>query len=112
MTLGFILVPVGAVRPAVACSGHYIALHRGAHRGGLQAWRERRPGLQVPEVLIEASANMAVKAESMRVIAIRRHRVPCGWGIALPFIGQGESNLQECRTILLRVEAWRVVPRS
>jgi hypothetical protein len=112
MTLGFILVPAGAVHPAVACSGHYISLHRGACRGGLQAWRERRPGLQVPEVLIEASANMAVKVESVRVIAIRRCRVPRGWGIALPFIGQGESNLQACRTILLRVEAWRAVSRS
>jgi hypothetical protein len=34
VTLGFILVPVGAVRPAVVCSGHYIALHRNACRGG------------------------------------------------------------------------------
>jgi hypothetical protein len=72
MTLVFILVPAGAVRPAVACSGHYIALHRGARRGGLQAWRERRSSLQVPKVLIEASANIAVKAESVRVIAIPR----------------------------------------
>jgi hypothetical protein len=63
MTLGFILVPAGAVRPAVACLGHYIVLHRGTRRGGLQAWRERRPGLQVLEVLIEASANIVVKAE-------------------------------------------------
>jgi hypothetical protein len=39
---------------------------------GLQAWRERRPGLQVPEVLIEASANIVVKAESAWVIAVRR----------------------------------------
>jgi hypothetical protein len=31
---GFILVPAGAVRPAVVCSGHYIVLHRGACRGG------------------------------------------------------------------------------
>jgi hypothetical protein len=111
MTLGFILVPTGAVRPAVACSGHYIALHRGARRGRLQAWRERSLGLIVPEVLIEASANIVVKTESVRVIAIRRH-VPCGWRITLPFIGQGDSNLQVCRTILLRVEAWRAVPRS
>jgi hypothetical protein len=65
MTLGFILVPAGVVRLAVVCSGHYIALHRGARRGGLQAWQERRPGLQVPEVLIEASANIVVRAESM-----------------------------------------------
>jgi hypothetical protein len=111
MTLGFILVPAGAVRPVVACSGHYIALHHGARRGGLQAWRERRLGLQVLEVLIDASANIVVKAESVCVIAIPR-RLPRSWGIALPFIGQGESNLQVCRTILLRVEAWRAVPRS
>jgi hypothetical protein len=44
-------------------------------------------GLQVPEVSIEASANIMVKVESVCVIAIRRHP-PCGWGIALPFIGQ------------------------
>jgi hypothetical protein len=69
---GFILVPAGAVRLAVVCSGHYIALHRGARRGGLQAWWERRHGLQVPEVLIEASANIVVKAESVYMIAIRR----------------------------------------
>jgi hypothetical protein len=111
MTLGFILVPAGAVRPAVVCSGHYIALHRGAHRGGLQAWWERRSGLQVPEVLIEASANIVVKAESVGVIAIRCPLV-CGWGTASPFIGQGGSSLHVCRTILLRVEAWRAVPRS
>jgi hypothetical protein len=65
VTLVFILVPDGAVRPAVVCSGHYITLHRGARRGGLQARRERRLGLQVPEVLIEASANIVVKAESV-----------------------------------------------
>jgi hypothetical protein len=65
VTLVFILVPTGAVRLAVVCSGHYIALHRGACRGGLQARRERRLGLQVPEVLIEASANIVVKAESV-----------------------------------------------
>jgi hypothetical protein len=33
--------------------------------------RERRSDLQVPEVLIEASANIVVKAESMQMIAIR-----------------------------------------
>jgi hypothetical protein len=53
-------------------------LHRGARRGGLQAWRERRPGLQVLEVLTEASANIVVKAESVRVIAIRRPPVAGG----------------------------------
>jgi hypothetical protein len=33
--------------------------------GWLQAWWERRPGLQVPEVLIEASANIVEKEESV-----------------------------------------------
>jgi hypothetical protein len=64
------------------CSGHYIALHRGARRVGLQAWRERRPGLQVPEVLIEASANIVVRAESVRVIALRRPS-PAAGGLPL-----------------------------
>jgi hypothetical protein len=47
---GFILVPAGAVRPAGVCSRHCIVLHRGACRGVLQARRERRRSLQVPEV--------------------------------------------------------------
>jgi hypothetical protein len=46
----FILVPTGAVGPAGVCSRHCIALHRGACREELQAWRERRRCLQVPEV--------------------------------------------------------------
>jgi hypothetical protein len=33
--------------------------------------QERRLGLQVPEVLIEASANIVVKAESVQVIVVR-----------------------------------------
>jgi hypothetical protein len=47
---GFILVPAGAVRLAVVCSRYCIVLHRGACRGALQARRERRRSLQVPEV--------------------------------------------------------------
>jgi hypothetical protein len=66
----FILVPAGAVRLAVVCSGHCIASHCGARRGGLQAWWERRPVLQVPEVLIKASANIVEKAESVWVIVV------------------------------------------
>jgi hypothetical protein len=95
VTLGFILVPAGAVRPARVCSGHYIALHRSACRGGLQARRERRPGLRVPEVLIEVSANIVVK----KVSALCR-RPPCGQGTAPPFIGQRGGSLQACRTVL------------
>jgi hypothetical protein len=55
VTLSFILVPVGAVRPAEVCSRHYIAVHRGACRGGLQARPERK---LVLEILIEASVNI------------------------------------------------------
>jgi hypothetical protein len=65
VTLGLSWFRPGAVRPAGVCSGHYIALHRGARRGGLQAWRERRSGLHVPEVLIEASANIVAAAENV-----------------------------------------------
>jgi transposase InsO family protein len=80
---GFILVPAGGVRPAVVCSRNCIALHRSACRGGLQARRERRSSLQVPEVFrIEASANILVKAEIVRVNAIRRPPAARG----LPFL--------------------------
>jgi hypothetical protein len=83
---GFILVPARAVRPAVVCSRHCIALHRGACRGGLQARRERRPGLQVPEVLIEASSNIVAKAESVRVFTVRRRLMPSPAARGSPFL--------------------------
>jgi hypothetical protein len=83
----FILVPAGAVRPAGMCSRHCIALHRGACRGVLQARWERRLVLQVPEVFIEASANIGVKGER-RVSMSFVSDPPCGWGTAPPFIGQ------------------------
>jgi hypothetical protein len=53
-------------------------LHRGACIGGLQVRRERRPSLQVPEVLTEASANIMVKAESVQVSALCRPPVTRG----------------------------------
>jgi uncharacterized protein (DUF1786 family) len=56
--LSFIRVPAGAVRLARVRSGHYIAVHRGACRGGLQARRVRRLVLKALEILIEASANI------------------------------------------------------
>jgi hypothetical protein len=62
--LGFILVPAGGRTPSRGVLGAYIALHRGACRGGLQAWRQRRLVLQVQEIPIEASANIVVEAES------------------------------------------------
>jgi hypothetical protein len=56
-------------------------VHRGARRGGLQAKRERRSDLQVPEVPIEASANIVVKAESVQVSDVRRP--PAARGLSL-----------------------------
>jgi hypothetical protein len=66
VTLSFILVPAGGR----TCRGVLEALycvHRSARRGGLQAKRERRSGLQVPEVLTEPSANIVVKVESVQL---------------------------------------------
>jgi hypothetical protein len=95
----FILVPSGAVRPAVVCSGHYIALHHGACRGALQARQDRRLVLQVPEVLIEASANIVVSGErrvSMSIVSsvpLRRRDCPT-------FYRPKRGQFKACRTIL------------
>jgi hypothetical protein len=51
--------------------------------GWLQARWERRLGLQVPEVLIEASANIVDKVESVWVIAVRRPVSPAAGGLPL-----------------------------
>jgi hypothetical protein len=48
--------------------------------------------------LIKASANIMVKAVSMRVCLLPSS--PCGQGTAPPFIGQGGGSLQACRTVL------------
>jgi hypothetical protein len=84
VTLIFILVLAGAVRPAVVCTRHYIASHRGACRGVLQVRRERRLVLQVPEVLIEASANIGVKCER-RGSAVRLCPRPLRLGVRPSF---------------------------
>jgi hypothetical protein len=58
--------------------------------------RERRSGLQVPEVLIEASANIVVKTESVCVIAVRRHPVARG----LPLLLKAkEEAVYKCATL-------------
>jgi hypothetical protein len=76
VTLGFILVPAWGHTSSRGVLGALYCIHRGARRGGLQEKRERRSDLQVPEVLIEASANIAAKAESAQVIDVRCP--PCG----------------------------------
>jgi hypothetical protein len=94
----FILAPARAVRPTGVCSRHCIALHRGACRGELQAWRERRWCLQVPEVWLKRDANIAVEAENVRVCAIRRP--PRGRGTASSFYRPRGGGLQSCHTVL------------
>jgi hypothetical protein len=37
-------------------------------------------------------------------------RVPCGGGVHLPFIDQGEGELQACRTIQLHGKVWCAAP--
>jgi hypothetical protein len=76
VTLGFILVPAGVVRPVGVCSGHYIMMHRGACRGGLQARQERRPVLQVPEVLI--GGRCQYRGEGGKRASERYPSSPCG----------------------------------
>jgi hypothetical protein len=63
--------------------------------GRLQARWERRRGPQVPSGVIEASANIVGKVGSVCVVSAPLR----GEGDHLPFIDQGEGDLQACRTI-------------
>jgi hypothetical protein len=60
--------------------------------GCLQVRRERRRSLQVPRDVIEASANIVGKTESVRLTATCC-LMPLRRGDRLPFIGQGEGDL-------------------
>jgi hypothetical protein len=78
--------------------------------GQLQARRERRPGLQVPgEVAKDVEGELKSVCVVCRVLSCV-FRVPCGGGVHLPFIGQGEGELQACRTIRLHGEVWCAAP--
>jgi hypothetical protein len=83
--------------------------------GLLQARRERKRGLQVPG---EVAEDIVGELEGKYVVCCVLlfcsvfsvlYLVPCGEGVRLPFIGQGESELHVCRTILLHGEAWCAV---
>jgi hypothetical protein len=79
--------------------------------GRLQARRERRRGLQVPDEVAEdvvgELGSACVVVASIRVLM---SSVPCGGGVHLPFIGQGEGELQACRTIQLHGGVWCATP--
>jgi hypothetical protein len=69
--------------------------------GRLQARRERRRGLQVPSGVIGTIDDVVGELRSVCVMWFRMFvcRCPCGEGGRLPFIDQGEDDLQACHTV-------------
>jgi hypothetical protein len=88
-----------AVRPAVVCSGHYIAQHRGACSGaatskaGEEAWPPSPWWNDRNE--FRCCGRIVCGAVWMSDVPC----VLCGGGVHLPFIDQGEGEFQACRTI-------------
>jgi hypothetical protein len=69
--------------------------------GLLQARRERKRGFQVPgevaeDVVGELESKCVVRPVSCCVVS---SPCPCGRGVRLPFIGQGESESHVCCAI-------------
>jgi hypothetical protein len=54
---------------------------------------------QVPSGVIEASANIVREVGSVCVMCLLVMSLPCSEGDHLPFIDQGEGDLQACRTV-------------
>jgi hypothetical protein len=84
-----------AVRPAVMCSGHYIAQHRGACSGaptskaGEEAWP--------PSPWWSDRNEFRCYGRIVRGVVWMSDvpcPVPCGGGVHLRFIDQGEGELQ------------------
>jgi hypothetical protein len=101
----FILVPAegrtssSGVLEALYCSAPGVPVV-----GLLQARRERKRGLQVPgEVAEDVVGELESKCVVCRVLLslVILPCVPCGGGVRLPFIGQGEGELHTCRTVQL-----------
>jgi hypothetical protein len=70
--------------------------------GRLQARRERKRGFQVPggvagDVVGELESKCVESSVALPCVVSRP--VPCGGGVRLPFIGQGESESHVCRAI-------------
>jgi hypothetical protein len=111
MTRGLSWFRPGAVRPAVVCFGHYIAQHRGACSGAAtsKAGEEEWPPspCEVAEDVVVELRNACVVRSLVSVVLCP---VPCGGGVHLPFIGQGEGELHVCRTIQLHGEARCAAP--
>jgi hypothetical protein len=69
--------------------------------GLLQAMRERKRGSQVPgeDTAEDIVGELESEYGECRVPTSVLSLVPCGGGVCLPFIGQGERELHVCRTI-------------
>jgi hypothetical protein len=78
--------------------------------GRLQARRERRPGPQVPGEVAEDVVGWGECMCGVPYVVRCLFSVPCGGGVHLPFIGQGDGELQACRTIQLHGEVWCAAP--
>jgi hypothetical protein len=85
--------------------------------GRLQARWERRRGLQVPSGVIEVGVGIVGEGREHAIDRYLLSRLWCrvfcllprGEGDHLPFIDQGEGDVQARRTIRLHAEVWRTV---
>jgi hypothetical protein len=98
----FILVPAEGPYVQQWCARGTILLSTEVPVVGLlQARQERKRGLQVPgEVAEDIVGELEGKCAMCRVLlflVVLPCLVPCGGGVRLPFIGQGESELHVCR---------------
>jgi hypothetical protein len=58
------------------------------------------------------SSDVVEELENVCVLCRVLCGAPCGGGVHLPFIGQGEGELQTCSTVQLCGEAWCATPQS
>jgi hypothetical protein len=93
--------------------GHYIAQHRGACSGAAtsKAGEEEWPPspCEMAEDVVVELRNVCVVCCLVSVVRFLCI-VPCGGGVRLPFISQGESELHVCRTIQLHGEVRCAAP--
>jgi hypothetical protein len=102
----FILVPAEGPYVQQWCAQGTILLSTGVPVVGLlQARRESKCGFHVPgvvaeDVVGESESKCVVRPVSCCVVSrVLCFFVPCGEGVRLPFIGQGESESHVCRAI-------------
>jgi hypothetical protein len=86
-----------AVRPTCLRSWHYIARHRGARRGGLQARRERRRCPQVPAKWLR---QVPISGEWVSANGRVVDRSGPGWAATSSFYRPRGGGLQLCRMAL------------